>query len=112
MRPSFHPQMGTTVARSLRKAPIVETERPSLRNEGPDRRSHTGRPDEILPVRLTRKYADAINGISLAGHDVGDRLPLPPRDAQLLIAEGWADPDARRRSDLIRNAAADRRRPR
>jgi hypothetical protein len=81
-----------------------------MRNEGPDRRSHSGRPDDITPVRLTRKYADVLNGVNLRGHDVGDRLPLPPREAQLLIAEGWADPDARRVSDLMRSAASDRRR--
>ena len=83
-----------------------------MRNAGPDRRSHVGRPEEIVPVRLTRKYADVLNGVSLAGHDVGDRLPLPPRQAQLLIAEGWADPDARRLSDLMGDAATDRRRSR
>jgi hypothetical protein len=88
----------------------MESERLTMRNEGPDRRSNPGRPDEIIPVRLTRKYADAINGVDLSEHDVGDRLPLPRRDAQLLIAEGWADPDPRRESDLIRNVARDRRR--
>jgi hypothetical protein len=41
-------------------------------------------------VRLTRKYAEAINGIKLSGYVVGDRLRLPERDAALLIAEGWA----------------------
>ena len=90
---------------------IVETERPSMRSEGPDRRSHPGRPEEITPVRLTRKYADVLNGVNLRGHDVGDRLPLPPREAQLLIAEGWADPDDRRLSDLV-GSAPDRRRSR
>lgn len=90
----------------------MESVRPSLRNEGPDRRSQYGRPDEITPVRLTRKYANVLDGVNLSGHDVGDRLTLPSRDAQLLIAEGWADPDARRESDLIRTAARDRRRSR
>jgi hypothetical protein len=82
-----------------------------MRNAGPDRRSTGGRPDEITPVRLTRKYADVLNGVNLQGHDVGDRLPLPPRDAQLLIAEGWADPDDRRLSDLM-GTTPDRRRSR
>jgi hypothetical protein len=45
---------------------------------------------EVEPVVLTRKLAKMIDGIDLAGHDVGDRLPLNPHDAQLLIAEGWA----------------------
>jgi hypothetical protein len=50
-------------------------------------------------VVLTRKFADAIDGIDLAGRDVGDRLPLNRHEAQLLIAEGWARPvpDAQRR---------------
>jgi len=81
-----------------------------MRNEGTDRRSMRCRPDEITPVRLTRKYAEVLNGISLSGHDVGDRLPLPPRDARLLIAEGWASPDHRRGSDLSSAEPPDRRR--
>ena len=89
----------------------MESERHSMRNEGADRRSEWRRPDEITPVRLTRKYADMLNGISLAGHDVGDRLPLPPREARLLIAEGWAAPDDRRNADLGL-AEKDRRRRR
>jgi hypothetical protein len=93
------------------KAVKVEPGRPSMRNEGADRRSDNRRADEITPVRLTRKYADMLNGVNLSGHDVGDRLPLPPREARLLIAEGWASPDDRRNSDLgLRDR--DRRRPR
>lgn len=46
----------------------------------------------VCPVRLTRKYADAIDDIDLRGRKVGDRLPLPSRDARLLVAEGWAEP--------------------
>jgi hypothetical protein len=56
-----------------------------------DRRSEVG-PAEVAPVRLTRKYADVIDGIDLSSCDVGDRLPLPPHDAQVLLAEGWAEP--------------------
>ena len=84
-----------------------------MRNEGYDRRLNPRRTDEITPVRLTRKYADRLNGVNLAGHDVGDRLPLSSREASLLIAEGWAAPisaNDRRLSDLIRCAARDRRR--
>ena len=47
---------------------------------------------EVEPVVLTRKYAEAINGIDLGGREVGDRLPLNRRDADVLIAEGWARP--------------------
>lgn len=46
----------------------------------------------VCPVRLTRKYAEVIDDIDLTGREVGDRLPLPTRDARLLIAEGWAEP--------------------
>jgi len=68
--------------------------------DGPERRAREI-PDEVEPVVLTRKYAEALDGVNLAGHDVGDRLPLPRRDAHLLIAEGWAEPtplEQRRRS--------------
>jgi hypothetical protein len=61
--------------------------------DGPERRAREiGDEDEVEPVVLTRKYASAIDGVNLEGHDVGDRLPLRPRDARLLIAEGWAEP--------------------
>src|SRR5215212_9405160 len=106
--------MGTGVARSKREATAVESEGPSLRSESHDRRTNTHSAEDVTPVRLTRKYADVLNGVDLSGHDVGDRLPLPPRDAGLLIAEGWASPastEERRRSDLIqRETASDRRR--
>jgi hypothetical protein len=50
-------------------------------------------------VVLTRKHADVIDGIDLVGHEVGDRLPLNRHDADLLVAEGWAQrvPEGRRR---------------
>lgn len=43
-------------------------------------------------MRLTRKYSEVIDGVDLSGSKVGDELELPPRDASLLIAEGWATP--------------------
>ena len=49
--------------------------------------------DELRSVRLLRKYADVIDGIDLADAAVGDRLDLSPHDADVLIAEGWAEPD-------------------
>jgi hypothetical protein len=49
-------------------------------------------PANITSVRLTRKYAEAIDGVDLSGRNVGDRLDLPLRDARMLIAEGWAAP--------------------
>ena len=57
-----------------------------------DRRRERGLSNEVEPVVLTRKLADAIDGINLAGRQVGDRLPLSRREAVMLIAEGWAQP--------------------
>jgi hypothetical protein len=50
-------------------------------------------------VILTKKFADELNGIELAGSRVGDRLCLGPDQAALIVAEGWAEPApaARRR---------------
>ena len=69
---------------------------------GSERRTHDDLFDEIEPVVLTRKFADVIDGIDLVGRQVGDRLPLHPREADMLIAEGWAQPvppEQRRTSD-------------
>lgn len=66
---------------------------------------------EIMSVRLTRKYAEAIDGVDLSGADVGDRLSLSHRDAGMLIAEGWAEPapvEHNRRATDIRAEAADK----
>lgn len=56
-------------------------------------------PATLIVVRLTRKYAEMINGVDLAGYEVGDILRLPSRDAALLIAEGWASACARPSED-------------
>ena len=56
---------------------------------------------ELEPVVLKKKLADALNGIVLAGFKVGDRICLAQQQAALLIAEGWAcpvPPGQRRRS--------------
>jgi hypothetical protein len=45
-------------------------------------------------VRLIRKYAQRINGIDLSSVNTGDEIDLSPRDAEMLIAEGWAAPVA------------------
>jgi hypothetical protein len=47
---------------------------------------------EVAPVRLTHKHAAEIDGVDLSARHVGDRLALPPREARLLVAEGWAEP--------------------
>jgi hypothetical protein len=66
---------------------------------GPERRTAQLPPDRVLPVILNRKLAEIVDDIDLAGYRVGDRLPLEPAAARLLIAEGWAVPTPRRRSD-------------
>jgi len=59
---------------------------------------HTATLDEVplggprdSAVRLTRKYAEMIDGVNLADARVGDELTLSARDADVLIAEGWAE---------------------
>lgn len=46
----------------------------------------------IVPVRLTRKLANVIDGVDLSRRKVGQRLPLEKHEARLLLAEGWAEP--------------------
>ena len=48
-----------------------------------------------MRVRLTRKFADEIDGIDLKGHEVGDVLDLPEPQAHLILAEEWAMPERR-----------------
>ncbi len=43
-----------------------------------------------MRVRLTLKLAEEIDGVNLTSCDAGDVLDLGPREAQMLIAEGWA----------------------
>jgi hypothetical protein len=49
-----------------------------------------------MKVVLTRKLAHVMDGIDVAGHQVGDVLDLAPADARLLLAEHWAIPERRR----------------
>ena len=51
-------------------------------------------------VRLTKKLAEQIDGVNLAGRHVGDVMNLSKKDAKLLLAEKWAEPilHERRRS--------------
>ena len=44
-----------------------------------------------MRVKLVRKLANMINGIDLASMRVGDTVELNPRQAVLLIREGWAE---------------------
>ena len=49
-----------------------------------------------MRVRLTKKLAEKIDGIDLRGRAIGDTLDLNPRDAAVLVAEGWAHADRRK----------------
>jgi hypothetical protein len=60
-----------------------------------------------LRLRLTRKFAEFINGIDLSRTRAGDLLDLPERDANVLMAEGWAVP-ANGADVMPRAEAADR----
>ena len=43
-------------------------------------------------IRLTQKLAGRLDGIDLSHRSVDEIFDLPPREAELLIAEGWATP--------------------
>jgi hypothetical protein len=47
-----------------------------------------------MRIRLTRKLSQLPNGVDISRRSVGDVIDLPPRDAELLLAEGWAIPAA------------------
>lgn len=44
-----------------------------------------------MKVRLTRKFANLINGIDLSKVRAGETLELSDKDAEMLMAEGWAE---------------------
>jgi len=46
-----------------------------------------------MRIRLTRKFAELIDGIDLSRRRVGDVIDIPAHDARTLMAEGWAVPD-------------------
>lgn len=88
-----------------------DTKKPRSTPEPPstsERWSYAGaRSDEVVSVRLLRKYSESIDGVSLKNAAVGDRLDLPPRDAHILIAEGWAvRADDERLAQLLPRALA------
>ena len=43
-----------------------------------------------MQIQLIRKLADYLDGIDVSACRQGDVIELPRRDAELLIAEGWA----------------------
>ena len=77
----------------------------------PERRRNIGAAwRETVFVRLVRKYAEMIDGVNLAHTSVGDQLELTQREANILIAEGWAVQAEERRGRALpqRALAADR----
>jgi hypothetical protein len=46
--------------------------------------------DQSVKVRITRKFAEFIDGVDLSARRVGDVIEVPSRDARLLVAENWA----------------------
>ena len=56
-----------------------------------------------MRVRLTKKYAERIDGVDLRGRDVGEIVELPAEKASLLLAERWAIPERRERSEVTAN---------
>ena len=43
-----------------------------------------------MRIRLIRKLSDAIDGVDISRHEVGDIIDAKPAEARLLIAEEWA----------------------
>jgi hypothetical protein len=50
-------------------------------------------PLELMRVRLTQKLSESIDGIDLSHLHVGAVVEVTRREAELLIAEGWAAQD-------------------
>lgn len=44
-----------------------------------------------MKVRLTRKFANLIDGIDLSKAKAGEMLDVSAHDANVLMAEGWAE---------------------
>jgi len=45
-----------------------------------------------MKIRLTRKFADRLDGIDLSEARAGEQIEVTEHEAELLIAEGWAVP--------------------
>jgi hypothetical protein len=57
-----------------------------------------------MKVRLTKKLADTLDGVDLSHCMEGDVIDLPKQRAELLIAEGWAEPVFPNASEVRRSA--------
>jgi hypothetical protein len=45
----------------------------------------------VLRIRLTRKFAERLNGVDLSAFRAGEVIELPDQAARMLLAEGWAE---------------------
>jgi hypothetical protein len=45
----------------------------------------------LTRVRLTRKFAERIDGVDLSDRRVGEVIDMSPAEARLLLAEQWAE---------------------
>ena len=68
-------------------------------DDGPAPREITADNEHPVDLRLTRKLADVIDGVDITGRAVGDVFKLPGSEARLLIAEGWAVENTKRRQN-------------
>ena len=51
-----------------------------------------------MRIRLTKKFANVLNGVDLTQASVGRLMTVSDRDGEMLIAEGWAVPHFRART--------------
>lgn len=58
---------------------------------------------EDVRVRLTKKFAEEIDGVDLSGRSVGEVFRLPEEQARLLMAEHWAVPAAKKDARATRD---------
>jgi len=61
-----------------------------------------------VKVKLTKKFAEILNGVDLSRARSGDVLDIPPRDASLLLASEWALPveeEIRERNTVVQMPA-------
>ena len=42
-------------------------------------------------MRLTKRFAEFIDGVDLSRRRAGEEIELPTHEARLLLAEGWAE---------------------
>ncbi len=55
----------------------------------------------MIRIRLIKKLAAVLNGLDLSALCVGDVIELPDSAARMMIAEGWAEPEAPARTFLV-----------